>query len=178
MLSSATAPACHLKPGGGGERWSGGEGREGAMKCKSCEREIPDDAVLCPYCGKEVGRGQSAKKRSCTSRVVLIFLAVIVIGSLIVMSRGDNGGGGGGGPTDFDAYVACQLFVKSELVAASTAEFPPTQDASISQEGNNFIVSGTVDAENAQGVPMRYDWVCEVTYEDEDWTLNSLVFLE
>lgn len=64
------------------------------MICKKCGREIPDDAVKCPYCGKKVKENKSAKpKKPIYKRVWFIILIVVVaVGAVIALmpSAGDK----------------------------------------------------------------------------------------
>lgn len=46
------------------------------MNCTNCHREIPDDAVICPYCGDKSGTmtvRQLATMKSYTGAAILIF---------------------------------------------------------------------------------------------------------
>lgn len=40
------------------------------MNCKSCNKEIPDDSVLCPYCGTSILRGIINKQRLNVNRAL------------------------------------------------------------------------------------------------------------
>lgn len=108
-----------------------------------------------------------------------ILFATVLVAAVILTACG-----GGDDVSEFDAYVACRVLVKRELVAPSTADFPPTSKVSIDQDGDNFIVAGYVDAENALGAKVRTNFVCDITYEGGDvdrlssWRLENLAFLE
>ena len=56
------------------------------MQCQSCNRDIPDDAVLCPYCGQTVSREEppptsapQVRKRTGTWVVIIAILAIAVV---------------------------------------------------------------------------------------------------
>ncbi len=56
------------------------------MQCQNCHRDIPDDAVLCPYCGQTVSRAVSpppsappVRKRTGIWVVIIAILAIGVV---------------------------------------------------------------------------------------------------
>ena len=109
---------------------------------------------------------------------ILFVVAAFLVLATIACGNGDKG------VSKVDACVACDAFVKRMLVAPSTADFPPTSKMSIIQAGNNFTVTGYVDAENSFGAMVRTRFICDVTYKGggvdrlSNWHLEDLVFLE
>ena len=49
------------------------------LNCKKCGKEIPNDSIVCPYCGKNVNGKNNKKKVKSIISIVLIVLAIIVI---------------------------------------------------------------------------------------------------
>jgi hypothetical protein len=72
------------------------------------------------------------------------------------------------GPTQFDARAVCDDTVREQV--ASTSTFLSTAR----QQGNAWLVSGSVDAKNAYGQQVRTTYDCELTYSDGYWTLKHL----
>jgi hypothetical protein len=81
------------------------------------------------------------------------------------------------GPTAFDAWVACQLFVKEDLVAPATADFPWWGEVEVVQlNATDFEVRSYVDSENLMGAKVRTFFTCKVRYTEESWLLLELEF--
>ena len=80
------------------------------------------------------------------------------------------------GPDNVGAWVACQTMVESRLKSPSTADFPSDYRNAVSRDGNRFVVTSYVDAQNAFGGTVRTDYTCTVTYDpsDESWNLENL----
>lgn len=86
--------------------------------------------------------------------------AVWVIGGIVlsaVLVAGVIGGGAGAGA----AKVACHNRVESALKAPSTAQFSSTVSKHNTRE-DDFLVEGTVDAENSFGAMVRSSFQCVV----------------
>jgi len=55
------------------------------MKCPKCSKEIPDDAVLCPYCGalikdkRTLARNIRARRKNLSSGIWLILIGGIFL---------------------------------------------------------------------------------------------------
>lgn len=78
----------------------------------------------------------------------------------------------------FGAEVICEEFVKQRLNFPGTAEFSD-QDHQPSDEEEFWIVTGTVEADNASGQTQLANYRCNLTYDegDEEWTASD-VFLQ
>jgi hypothetical protein len=77
------------------------------------------------------------------------------------------------------AYVMSQTFVKRQLKAPSTADFPTMgiDDVSVSSSGHcEFTVVAYVDAQNSFGAKLRTPYVAVVKAPEtgDEWTLKSL----
>src|SRR4030042_1131474 len=87
------------------------------------------------------------------SALLLIMLCVLAIGS------SDNGGKSG--PDKSGAFVMSQDFVKKQLKAPSTADFPWYDDSFVTDlGGGRYIVSAYVDAQNSFGAQIRSNYTC------------------
>lgn len=62
------------------------------------------------------------------------------------------------------AYVAAKLEIQQKLKAPSTAKFPYHSEPGvvIVEQGDKFIITSYVEAQNAFGVPLRKRWTAEV----------------
>jgi hypothetical protein len=72
------------------------------------------------------------------------------------------------GPTQFDARAVCDDTVRSQV--ASTSTFMSTAQ----RHGDTWVITGTVDAQNAYGQQVRTTYGCDLTYSDGYWTLKHL----
>ncbi|SCW45281.1 hypothetical protein SAMN02910456_01184 [Ruminococcaceae bacterium YRB3002] len=78
------------------------------------------------------------------------------------------------GHDKFDAFVAAEDAVKSQLRAPSTADFCSVSEATISHSGNTWSVSGWVDADNAFGAHLRSNFSVRLTFDSSNkYTINS-----
>jgi hypothetical protein len=79
-------------------------------------------------------------------------------------------------PSEVDAYIACQHFVKDRFRAPGTAEFPFITETEWAREGSLWGFEGYVDAENALGGEVRMRFGCRVRWDhtDQEWRLEGL----
>lgn len=66
------------------------------------------------------------------------------------------------------ACTYSEMEVKSLLKAPSSAKFPACSQMSISNSGNVYTVSSTVEAQNSFGVMIETLFSCEVTLNTDD----------
>ncbi len=83
--------------------------------------------------------------------------------------------------TDSDAFTIAQKIVKENLKSPSTAKFCSILQASVSNSGNSYTVTGWVDSENSHGATLRTNFI--VTYSaikrgDEIGYKNASVIFE
>jgi hypothetical protein len=91
--------------------------------------------------------------------LLLVWFALSDTGDEPYTPSGDSSG----------ARAACRILVEDRLVAPSTADF---SDLTTSEgTGDRWTVTGSVDAENRMGVPIRMDFTCVVQYDGGDWRL-------
>ena len=72
------------------------------MFCKNCGKEIDDRAVVCPYCGVQVGGLDAAQEKTNTLAIVGFILSFFIaiaglICSIIALKRAPSFGGNGKG---------------------------------------------------------------------------------
>lgn len=77
------------------------------------------------------------------------------------------------------AFVASQTFVKREMKAPSSAEFPYISSEGVSVAGRGdcrFTVTAYVDSENSFGAMLRTSYSMDVQYErsDDRWLASDL----
>lgn len=147
--------------------------------CVACAEEIQNAAKLCKHCGthqiaagfgKDVpaevqgphpSEGPTADPSAGSTagggclKPALWILGIILVLSVIFGSF--SGGTGGAGA----AKVACHNRVESALKAPSTARFSSTVSKHNTRE-DDFLVEGTVDAQNSFGATVRSSFQCVV----------------
>jgi hypothetical protein len=84
-------------------------------------------------------------------------------------------------PTQFDAIVMTQIFVKRNLKSPSTAEFPSSYDftageVEVPTYGKVWRVVGYVDSQNGFGAMIRTSFTCELKPIGDKWQLIDLTF--
>lgn len=82
-------------------------------------------------------------------------------------------------PSDSDAYVTSQTFVKLNLKAPATADFPTKSQAKIFQsfdDDNIWEVTSYVDAQNSFGALIRSNFYVKIEYvpAKEEWKLLDI----
>jgi len=154
--------------------------------CIACEEEIPDAQKFCHHCGAhqddqnaelersaqeseqnepdtplpfaELTRDVEAAGNGCI-KVLLFILGGIVVLTLIFAAF--SGGFGGSGSGSGAAKRACHNTVESSLKSPSTARFSSSVSGHNTKE-DNFLVEGTVDAQNSFGATVRSSFQCVV----------------
>lgn len=97
----------------------------------------------------------------------------LIVGCMIVVGllawRTNTGVPTGGAPSSSDATMAqvlCQKAVRGRLKAPATATFGDTQRVMLA--GDQFRVTGPVDAENSFGALLRMDYTCTIRFTGGD----------
>jgi hypothetical protein len=110
------------------------------------------------------------KKQKDQTVLVVCVVAVVVVGMSLFYRAGsktsqnsDSQTGDSGSPTM--AYIMAEDFIRKQLKAPSTSEFPSQvwnkEDVSIvSLASGEFKVNGWADAQNAFGAKLRSNWAC------------------
>lgn len=76
--------------------------------------------------------------------------------------------------TRVGAYEACERAVEASLKAPSTAEFSGYSSATVTNDGDRYVVQGYVDAANGFGAQIRTDFTCTVRDTGDNWELVTL----
>jgi len=128
------------------------------------EPQVIDKRRLDPVSG-EVRPGASSymsptpasapKSGGCLKPALWVFGPIILL-AIIFALLSDNGTSGAG-----EARVACHNTVKSALKAPTTAKFNSTVSKH-NTRANDFLVEGTVDAQNSFGAMVRSRFQCVV----------------
>jgi hypothetical protein len=116
--------------------------------------------------------GQSKALVGCLTVVlVLVVISGVIAGISAFVHHGP-------GDQSFQAYDACQGFVKDRLKAPATANFESLMDASVSRVGQEYTVTAYVDAQNSFGAKLREAFTCVVDRNAHGtWSLYSLTGL-
>jgi hypothetical protein len=102
----------------------------------------------------------------------LIIVALVLggCGVLAMLGSGDSG------PTDVDAKIMCERFVKDKLKSPGSAEF---SEENAVEAGGAWTVSGAVDSQNSFGALVRNQFTCKVKprTDGKTWDLVALTGL-
>jgi len=113
----------------------------------------------------EPGRNDAKLMRGCGLGCGGVLLAFLV---LVVAYSCGAGGSDDWEPTETEARLICEDWVRAKLKAPDTAKF---NDGESSGAGVAWTISGTVDAENSFGANLRAPWTCDVRWDEstERW---------
>ena len=138
------------------------------VKCKDCGKDVSRDASKCPNCGANMMTADDYQN-GC-----LLFLGggvvLTILFGWLLMSPSPSA------PGKSVAFYMSQQFVKDELKAPSTADFPSYNESFVSDlGGGKFSVSAYVDSQNSFGAKLRNHYTCVLKSEGGDrWRKESL----
>lgn len=104
-------------------------------------------------------------------RWVLGILGALVVWVVVIVPQTR----GPAQPRELDAtdfMVRCHMAVRDRLKAPSTAEFAPVGSADVQGGPGSYRLTGTVEAQNALGVPLRTAYTCTGAPEAPAVTLD------
>jgi len=87
-------------------------------------------------------------------------------------------------PTEQQAYIITENFIKSQLKAPADAVFPVYEYEHKKVNDSTFVIKSYVDSPNDFGVKKRMHYVSQVrfvgsdVYDDRHWQLDTLVVAE
>lgn len=110
--------------------------------------------------------------------IILGFVGLIVAISIVSSCSNKSGN------TDPDqatmASIQCESFVKDQLKAPASADFPSIADHIYKVGDNGYRIESHVDAQNSFGANLRSNYTCEIQWNGKDsadisnWTLANL----
>jgi hypothetical protein len=109
------------------------------------------------------GASKPAKLPGCGMGCLVLIGVVIVLPLIAVIFSAQGGDEPYNPDNSFEARSQCEDLVRESLKAPSTADFG---ELNASRTGGEWIVTGTVDAENSFGAMLRSDFQCTVKVED------------
>lgn len=76
-------------------------------------------------------------------------------------------------PSNTEAYIMGQTFVKQMLVSPASAEFPYSDEAQVVKYGDSvYAIKSFVDSQNGFGAMLRSDYIIKIKYMGNDrWRL-------
>lgn len=117
-------------------------------------------------------RGMS---RAAKAAVIIGALFVIGVAGAAVTPASTTSSPGSG---KYEAFHACETFVKHRLKAPTTARFrnPVEDDGDVGWVLNDatWTITSTVDSENSFGASLRSTFTCTITDAGDHWHLDHL----
>lgn len=120
---------------------------------------------------------EAHKKGGCGGPT-LVILGILAIGFVILAVLGRPTQRGPEAPSAMGAWLDCQNFVKQNLKAPTTAQFPGANAEGVGtvlQDNGRWGVIGYVDSQNSFGAMIRSDYVCELSYNGNQVVAHKLV---
>jgi hypothetical protein len=136
---------------------------------------IPNNKPSAPVAGKRTDK--VLINIGCSTALIVMFLVTAILAS--VYHAGTGASYASTRAVDrSDACFMSQKFVKENLKAPTTAEFPDwTEDnCRVSQSAGVWIVTSFVDSQNGFGAMIRSDYVAQMSYNPtkDTWALTNL----
>ena len=150
------------------------------IRCQDCGNEISDLAPSCPQCGRprDAPTPPSQKPRRSYRLQIGLILLTLMLCYLAYQSPEDVAKKDVEGDPGIAAF-RCQDFVKGQLKAPSTAQFPNPYSAGttvVRVAPGHYRVTSYVDAQNSFGAQIRTPFICEVKKVPggDQWQLHNL----
>lgn len=122
----------------------------------------------------------ASKPKSKLRTVSLVIIALSIVIIVAVSRLGDDGTNAPPKPEhdSMSAYYMSQQFAEKQLIAPSTAKFPPySQNRVADLGGGEYVISSYVDAQNSFGAMIRTQYLCTVKHVEGDrWQLLEFEF--
>lgn len=164
------------------------------VKCNECGGDVSDKAAACPKCGAKPdspvlvdSATQDAKVKAKAGLSVIHWIGIATAGGLLTLCSMVNKPGSGltyvqekRSDASSMAHIQCKDFVMARLKAPSTAEFAFLEYQSEKLPDNQYIIRASVEAQNAFGVKLKNNYVCNVQWNGRNksdianWTLVYL----
>jgi hypothetical protein len=141
------------------------------INCYECGKLISSEAKQCPHCG-------AAKKKWGCGSIVVVIIGVIMLLSILgkLLPEIDH---------DYTkdqeglAYSYAEGFVKKELKAPSSAQFPSYREKlshTTNMGSGSYKIKSWVDCQNGFGAMLRQNFSCTITFKNNNATCTNLVF--
>lgn len=99
----------------------------------------------------------------------------VVFGAMAAVTIVLTSGNEGAKDRSRSAVAACQEFVRRDLRAPATAEFPSPRLVPVEGNGDGpYTVTSSVDSQNGFGALVRSYFICTVQREGDNWRLTRL----
>ena len=119
-------------------------------------------------------------KISSLKQKILSLFSIVILGVFALGSLDDDPNAWKGKKDPIGAYIMMEEFVKKQLKAPASAEFPDYSKAFVKEaENHKYEIQSYVDAQNSFGALIRTKYIGEIEQvDDKNWQLNSLHLLE
>lgn len=159
------------------------------IKCVDCGRDISDSSKTCPHCGCTTAKSIRAEKdrknqeqwNNMSPRekkiYTIITVAIIVLVSVFLFKACSEIDTEDNYNTEGRAIVCAEMAVEDQLKSPSTAKFCPSYEMiATNLGGDNWKVTGYVDAQNSFGAEIREYWTVTFTLTEEGYKNCSVSF--
>jgi len=131
--------------------------------CPECQKEIPYAIKDCPNCGHVMAH--SKRTVDFIGRTVLVVIVLVIVFSLVKCSSGCSFNN-----PKMDAYICATHLVKSQLKSPSSANISSFSESSVDElENNQYMISGTVEADNSFGAKIKQSFLVTLTLTDSGY---------
>ena len=129
---------------------------------RCAQQHVSTEATTCPHCGAPVTPSKNEDGSIYTIGMAVLWaigglVALAALGPMLPKSEERERAN-----LKMKIVAACQIEVQGRLAAPSTAKFPQTFPRVIDKGGGFYTVISTVESQNAFGVPLRSEWMCDV----------------
>ena len=158
------------------------------IKCVECWQDISDTSKICPHCGCPTVKSVRAEKERKTQEqwnnrspkekkigtiatvVILVLISAFLLRTCSGFTKDDYN-------TESRAIVCAEMAVEDRLKSPSTAKFCPSyQMTATNLGGDNWKVTGYVDAQNSFGAVVREYWTVTFTLTETGYKNCSVTF--
>ncbi|MBR2320269.1 MAG: hypothetical protein IKA50_05760 [Clostridia bacterium] len=159
------------------------------IKCVDCMQDISDSSKVCPHCGCPTAKSIRAEKERINQEqwnnaspmvktiativtvAIVVLIAVFLFKACSEIDTEDNYN------TEGRAIVCAEMAVEERLKSPSTAKFCPSYEMTATNlGGDNWKVTGYVDAQNSFGAEVREYWTVTFTLTKEGYKNCSVSF--
>lgn len=146
------------------------------VKCPDCSSDVSTSARECAQCGCPVGPQPARGSNQLIQGLALLLFMAVTIGVVAVVASPSEDRSSSVEDDDVHgAWAYAQQFVKQDLKAPSTAEFPFGGYRHVQPLGDGrYRVTSYVDAQNSFGAALRTHFEAVLRRAPDRWELESL----